>query len=383
MATRKGVWNLQQVRDKQLQSLWDRTGSLFIFGKQEDYGQLMTNSRTNYSSPIQVPGTFTSLYNTWSGTTHVALAKGVGTFWTCGRCTDGQLGQNDEGTPAHRSSPVQVPGTTWAVGSTGQACTLGTKTDGTLWIWGNNERGKLGLNEPNASYKSSPTQIPGTTWGTTPGTLNSGQNGSYAIKTDGTLWSWGDNEKGELAQNHTAQRSSPVQIGSGTDWAVLSRGGNENAGAIKTDGTLWTWGDNDKGELGLNDNAKRSSPAQIPGTNWAQISMYYRLAVATKTDGTLWSWGYNSQGQLGQNNTTSYSSPVQIPGTTWPTTYGALGAQYHVTAVKTDGTLWGWGTGGYGTLGQNNTVQYSSPIQIGSGTDWWQTTLSDASSMAI
>jgi alpha-tubulin suppressor-like RCC1 family protein len=78
-----------------------------------------------------------------------------------------------------------------------------------------------------------------------------------------------------------------------------------------------------------------------------------QFSLATKTDGTLWAWGGNGNGQLGQNNTTQFSSPVQIPGTTWSSISAGY---YHSLATKTDGTLWSWGRNSYGQLGQNNTI---------------------------
>ncbi len=141
--------------------------------------------------------------------------------------------------------------------------------------------------------------------------------------------------------------------------------------AIKTDGTLWGWGRNNRGQLGQNnDKTKYSSPVQIPGTTWKDVAMTHENDggyVAIKTDGTMWAWGNGSTGQLGLNSTTKYSSPVQIPGTTWDIVdgIGASGA----TAIKTDGTLWAWGRNGNGQLGQNNETHRSSPIQI-PGTDW-------------
>ena len=105
----------------------------------------------------------------------------------------------------------------------------------------------------------------------------------------------------------------------------------------------------------------------MPGTTWSSCYLGMNTAVATKTDGTLWSWGYNNGGDLGQNDRTHRSSPVQIPGTTWNECAIGNGFAY---AKKTDGTLWAWGKNLYGMLGQNNVVYYSSPVQVGSETDW-------------
>ena len=190
---------------------------------------------------------------------------------------------------------------------------MGIKTDGTLWGWGQNVQGELGVND--RTNRSSPVQVPGTTWKQV---VCPDQQVTMAIKTDGTLWSWGYNYFGLLGLNtgHPAgARSSPVQI-PGTNWSELAGG---NAGRVafcrKEDGTLWGWGGNQHGRLAQNNLVKYSSPVQIPGTNWSTISEGGGVLLAKKSDSTLWAWGYNYYGQSGLNNTISYSSPVQLPGT--------------------------------------------------------------------
>ena len=234
---------------------------------------------------------------------------------------------------------------------------------------GYNHKGQLGQN--NTTQYSSPVQIPGTTWPTSGEEKVRGVIGAGAIKTDGTLWMWGYNSNGQLGQNNRTDYSSPVQV-PGTTWANIGP-----QGAIKTDGTLWMWGANYYGSLGLNEgpggpgwheNVKfKSSPVQIPGTTWSKISGSGNNNTAIKTDGTLWVWGTNSMGQLGQNSTNNgYSSPVQVPGTTWSNVVMGVNG---VLAFKTDNTLWAWGQNEYGVFGLNNLTQYSSPVQI-PGTTW-------------
>ena len=126
-------------------------------------------------------------------------------------------------------------------------------------------------------------------------------DGSYYA--DNTFWSWGDNQIGALGQNQSAPVfvSSPTQI-PGTTWTTKLNAGGPAFGAIKSDGTLWMWGRSDQGQLGQNDTADYSSPVQIPGTNWSRMLTKYSHAsqdiglIATKTDGTLWSWGNNTNG---------------------------------------------------------------------------------------
>ena len=122
--------------------------------------------------------------------------------------------------------------------------------------------------------------------------------------------------RGQLAQNNTTTSSSPVQI-PGTSWDKVYFGelAYYHQAAIRTNGTLWIWGYNNRGQLGQNSQIEYSSPVQVPGTNWSTISLGHYDTLATKTDGTIWYWGYNNNGQGGTNNLTQYSSPIQIPGT--------------------------------------------------------------------
>jgi len=173
----------------------------------------------------------------------------------------GTLGQNSE---TYYSSPVQVPGTNWKSISRGiRVGMAGTKTDGTLWVWGYNEYGQLGQN--NRTQYSSPTQIPGTTWHLVNGTFGT----LSATKTDGTLWAWGYNAQGQLGQggaiSNPTKISSPVQIGSSTDWSRPVALGQNAMGAMKTDGTMWVWGEGAGGILGQNGISDEDEPVQIPG----------------------------------------------------------------------------------------------------------------------
>ena len=365
--TRKGVWNLQQVRDKYLQSLWANDTQLWVWGANK-YGTLGLNQAHDsieYSSPVQIPGTDWGSFNTNVGKTDsfVHNIKEDGTLWLWGRNNYGMLGQNSR---TDYSSPVQLPGS-WSTLTKGNYRTSGIKTDNTAWVWGSGTySGELGLND--TIDRSSPTQIPGS-WSN----VNIGAAG-LGLKTDGTLWSWGRNYNGVLGLNQPAPDdgcttiSSPTQI-PGTTWNGIVLG-YRSAFATKTDGTLWAWGSNVSGESGLNNRTSYSSPVQVPGS-WSGSKLragQYGIG-AIKSDGTLWVWGYGSDGMLGLGDVNRRSSPTQIPGTTWSdfvwNTFGGA------TATKTDGTLWSWGgSNTQGQLGQNNRTQYSSPVQIDAAGVW-------------
>ena len=151
---------------------------------------------------------------------------------------------------------------------------------------------------------------------------------------------------GRLGDNNSITRSSPVQtVAAGVNWVIISGGGSATNGVkagIKTDGTLWLWGDNTSGQLGNSTSITRSSPVQTvsTGTNWKSISFNENFPIAVKTDGTLWLWGGNANGRLGLNTSVNvfHSSPVQTvaTGTNWCTAAGGVSM---AAAIKSDGTL--------------------------------------------
>ena len=186
-----------------------------------------------------------------------------------------------------------------------------------------------------------------------------------------TLYMWGYNTQGTLGLGNTTNYSSPVQVPGAAEWTSFAIGGT-NSAAIRADGTLWTWGTSTSGEGGRGNLTTYSSPVQVGTlTDWASINALLTGTVhAVKTDGTLWGWGLNTSGELGDGTTVSKSSPVQIGALTdWSSKIS--GAPKLTHAVKTDGTLWGWGyTGSRGGLGDNTIVNKSSPVQLGSLTTW-------------
>lgn len=366
MPSYSGVWTLVAQMQAEAAGNWPKPpfqGEMYAWGDNAN-GQLGLNDTVKRSSPVQV-GSLATWAQLAIGSTHTIATKADGTLWSWGSSNQGQLGLNDT---VNRSSPVQVGAlTTWYQVASGSAFTLATKTDGTLWAWGYNGNGQLGLGDAGALTKrSSPVQVGAlTTWYQ----VAAGSAFTLATKTDGTLWSWGNNSNGQLGLNDTVGRSSPVQIGALTTWYEFSAGSDFSV-AIKTDGTLWSWGNNGFGQLGQNNTTYRSSPVQIGAlTNWSRISAGAgKFCLAIKTDGTLWSWGYNDFGTLGQNDTVRRSSPVQVGSlTNW---YQVAAGKYHCIATKADGTLWSWGVGGNGQLGLGNTTYRSSPVQVGALTTW-------------
>ena len=295
--------------------LLKRDGTLWGWGDNGN-GTLGVNDTQKRSSPTQIPGTEWSQIT--GGYTHSGCLKSDGTLWTWGENSQGQLGHNDK---VNTSSPRQVPGTQWAAASGGRRGFIATKTDGTLWSWGQSLYGEggYGLSTSPTAARSSPVQLPGTEWTTDFNKMHLGYQNAKVFKTDGTLWTWGRNNYGMLGMNNKVQYSSPVQL-PGTQWSIINVGSNSySGGIINTSGELYTFGYHSAGRLGLNDgNTSYSSPRQVPGTQWTSISFMYDTTHATKSDGTAWSWGNRTHGAMGDNQTTTErSSPIQIPGTSW------------------------------------------------------------------
>lgn len=251
----------------------------------------------------------------------------------------------------------------------GSGHAIALKDDGTLWTWGHNASGQLG--DGTTVAKTTPIQIgTATDWET----VSTEQSMNLALKTDGTLWAWGDNFYGQIAGGNNPQ-TTPLQIGTAGDWKTISCG-NHHMLAIKNDGTLWVWGYNGYGAaLGLGNYVSVALPTQLgTDTDWYAISTGHYSSYAIKSNGTLWAWGWNNVGQIGNGameGITPGGPDVKVPtqiGT--DTDWKAIDAGgQHVIAQKTDNKLWSWGSCAFGELGDNSVMGRSTPQQM--STDTW------------
>jgi alpha-tubulin suppressor-like RCC1 family protein len=244
------------------------------------------------------------------------------------------------------SSPTQIAGS-WNKVSTGYHHTLAIKADGTLWAWGSNSEGQLGTITNMTLLNHGATSF---------------------VKADNTLWTWGNNASGQVGDVTLVSRSSPVQVFAPISWNQISdsyEGGNEAGGemgrvGVDAYGYLYAWGKNTYGQLGTNNTTGYSTPQKIGVQQWKILATPFGI----KEDGTLWAWGSNGDGRLGDGTTLTRSSPVQIGLSSWM----AVSSNGH--AIRVDGTLWGWGENSKGGIGDNTTVNKSSPVQIGTLTNW-------------
>lgn len=373
-------------------------GRLFTYGR-NNVGQLGDGTTLNRSSPVQIgtsswinvsggfehtvairnDGTLWGWGNNTLGQlgtgeltqsrysvlfvgTNIVGLRSDGTIWGYGSNTSGSLGQNDT---LGRSSPVQIGvGSSWLDISANGSTFLAIRNDSTLWGWGLGSSGQLG--DGSTVSRSSPIQIP---TATVPTKIFTGGNNSLTgayIDVQARLWMFGSNQVGELGDGTTINRSRPVQIpGSWTSVSLGQPSSNQNTLGLKTDGTLYSWGGNQFGQLGLGNTIARSSPTQVGVSSFIQISSQGNYSFAITTDSRLFAWGNNSNGWLGQNNTISRSFPVQILGSY---TFIQAGSAFAI-AQKTDNSIVAWGSNSNGELGDRTTINRSSPVQVTSGSE--------------
>ena len=290
-------------------------------------------------------------------------------------------GFNNQGRTGNNGGNVPVTtfagGTNWKQVSQSNANGSAIKTDGTLWSWG------VVVGDNTGAGKTIPvtTFAGGTNWKS----VAAGYLYAAAIKTDGSLWTWGTGSSGQLGTNDTTQRNTPVTtFAGGNNWKQVSCG-REHTSAIKTDGSLWTWGRGSSGQLGINNTDDRSIPVTTftGGTTWKQVACGYLHTAAIKTDGSLWTWGDNNGGGLGDNTATNRSTPITTfaGGTNWKSVSGGNGS---TAAIKTDGSLWTWGLGNSNNLGADGASGRSTPITtFAGGNNWKQSSISDTTAAAI
>jgi alpha-tubulin suppressor-like RCC1 family protein len=350
-------------------------GPMYAWGDNQTSGTVGDNTEINRSSPVQIGD-----LETWTvvaGYQTRFAVKEDGTLWAWG---SNRVGEQGHGDVVERSSPVQVGSLTdWGQGyhqiDGDYYHFMFVKSDGTLWGTGSNGAGQLGQN--NVISRSSPVQVGSlTTWSKVcaHGTM------THAIKTDGTLWAIGSGYRGAGGNGDVLSYSSPIQIGSATTWTDISGGTQFTIGI--SDGKLFAWGRNKRGKMGFDGSTagisaiategEMSSPVQVGTlTDWSKIQCTSDSALGVTDSGKLFSWGESFMGRLGLNDATNHSSPTQVGSLTdWVDISSGAGL---AGSVKANGTLWMWGGGAGGSgggVGDGNAIHRSSPVQIGSLTDW-------------
>jgi alpha-tubulin suppressor-like RCC1 family protein len=397
-------------------------GLLYGYGS-NGFGQLGngTTSSITGTSFVQIGS------DTWSdvkvGYNFTVAIKSDGTLWAWGFNGYYNLG---DGTIIDKSSPVQIGTSSWKQISVVDSSVLAIRNDDTLWAWGVNTAGQLGIWNTDletyswsqialTGYNSVAIRSDGALWtwggndfglngnnlsggtfdraGNTSKPSNLGTNSwsqissgffhNLAIRSDGTLWSWGDAAGGRLGNGSTFNsRSSPVQVGT-SSWTQISAGTYHSLG-ITSDGGLFAWGSNSTGALGFGDTLNRTSPAKLGTDSWIFVNASKTFdpanisSFAIRLGGSLFSWGSNGFGQLGDGTIISRSSPVQVGTSSWNQVSSGTG---HVLAIRSGGSLFTWGNNNNGQLGSGTITLRSSPVQVGSSS-WTQVSAALDSSIA-
>ncbi|MCF6133403.1 RCC1 domain-containing protein [Flavobacterium wongokense] len=323
-------------------------GSLWAWGY-NDSGQVGDGTAFNRNHPVRIGNEFT-WQAVYTGGVHSFAIKTDGTLWAWGFNENGQLGDD---TSVEEHTPIMIDGN-WQTIAPGFWHNLGLKSDGTLWAWGYDNWGQLG-DGSISFYNATPIQVgTDTNWAK----IACGKNSSFAIKTNGSLWGWGNNEFGVLGIGNITTQYVPIQIGTATDWQKVDCGFFHTL-AIKNDGTLWSWGHNHYGELGNGTTVDSYIPVQIgTATDWVDVSAGEFHSVARKSNGSIWAFGRNSEGQLGNGTTNNSSVPIQVQSSsTWLDVQAGL---VHTIGLRSDGTLLSWGYNGEGQLGNGNFENQNS-----------------------
>lgn len=286
-----------------------------------------------------------------AGGTYSAI-KSDGTVWVWGKNYSGQTG---DGTTITKAAPSQASTLNGFISiSSGVDHSVGLKSDGTVWAWGDNLNGGNLAND-TITQSSVPVQIT---------QLNSiiaidvGLAQSFALKNDGTVWAWGNNQYGQLGDGTKNKAYYPVKVAN-IDSVVAISNTYSHTLALKGDGSVWAWGYNERGELGDGTTVERLIPTQVVGLDSViSVSAGTSHSMALKRDGTVWQWGWN----LTNEGTTGQITPAKVPNLTDVVSISDTSSRS--VALKKDGTVWTWGVNTKGNLGDGTTLNRVLPVQV-------------------
>ena len=312
--------------------------STLAFG-QNSYGQLGDRTENDSSVPVPVWWMRTGVLEVGTGWLHSLAVKTDGTAWAWGANWYGQLGDGQEFLP-ESYIPVQVANLTGVAAVAGGLMhSLAAKTDGTVWAWGHNKHGQVGDGSVTEK-RPVPVQAVGLSGMTA---VAAGDYHCLALCSDGAVWAWGQNMYGQLGNGTFSKYSAvPVRV-AGLSGVIAVAAGNRHSLALRSDGTVWAWGDNSYGQLGNGSTASSSVPVQVRDLTGCQsLAAGGGHALASRSGGTAWAWGSNSLGQLGNGTTVNSNVPVQVVNLAGVKAVSAGSSRSF--AVLEDGNAWAWGS---------------------------------------
>lgn len=269
-------------------------------------------------------------------------------------------------------TPVALPGVTPVAIAAGDAHYLAVDADGTVWSWGDNQLGELG-DGTFAPPEPINTRLHHVVGLTNAVAVAGGSYHSLALRADGTVWAWGSNLYGELGNavttngNYVPGSTVPIQV-SGLTSVVAIAAGAYTSFAVKADGTVWAWGFNGGGQLGLGTSGgtgdgQRTSPVRVPTLSAVtRIAARYSHTIVRKSDGSVWTWGANMYGELGNNSTQWSTAPIRVASLTDAVDVGA--GYYHSLALRAGGGVLAWGRNNYGQLGDGTRLNRTTPVAV-------------------
>lgn len=315
-------------------------GALWCWGA-NDAGQLGIgpDGTASWSDPISIEGV-APWVSVGVARGHTCSIQHDGSLWCWGDNTHGQLGVGDV---SMSDEPVRVDeDADWVRLALGTSHTCGLQSDGSLWCWGSNENGNLGLGPDTPSdFVARQPMLVSTGWSE----IDAGTAHTCGIRDDGTLWCWGDNSLRQLGLGSDVQpHYSPELVTADSDWASVSSGSVHSC-SLKQSGKLYCWGHNQDGALGHGDddlqNPRNFVPSQVGlATDWTSVSAGDWRTCGVHGDGSLQCWGQNLQGELGIGDDSPYWSPTQVGTAAWLDV--ATGGD-RTCALRDDSTLWCWG----------------------------------------
>ncbi|MEW2625662.1 chromosome condensation regulator RCC1, partial [Streptomyces sp. NPDC048106] len=289
----------------------------------------------------------------------------TGTALAWGWNSVGELGN---GTNTTSSTPVQVhlpAGTQATAVATRDLHSLALTSDGRVLAWGLNNSGQLG--DGTTTDRNTPvfTDLPA---GTTVTAIAAGSEHSLALTSDGRVLAWGSNYYGQLGDGTTTDRSTPVEVHlpAGAQVTAITAGYYHSL-ALTSDGRVLAWGRNNDGQLGDETTTDRSTPVEVHLPPDAQVTTiaaggFHNLALTP--DGRLLAWGYNRDGELGDGTTTNRTTPVYTDLPTATTVTAMAGGGQHSLALTSDGRVLAWGLNLNGALGDGTTTNRSTPVEV-------------------